>query len=104
MRGRALTRSGRSRNDGWAFTSSAHSSREMRSTFSSPFLSTSHSASTLLAPGKRPAMPITAISVPLSLNDGVITPASLGVLELASSTVPGSRSLRGRAPPAGEYE
>src|SRR5262245_19142368 len=66
MRGRAFTNSGRSRNEGWTLTSSAHSSSEMRATVSRPSRRTSHRASTLFAPGNRPAMPITAMTASLS--------------------------------------
>src|SRR4249920_1713860 len=57
---------------GWTFTSSAHSSRLIGDTDSMPFRRFSQSSSTLFAPGNFPAMPMTAISVPVSSFDGCI--------------------------------
>src|SRR6266478_897501 len=62
MRGRAMTRSGRSRKAGWTPTSFDHSSGVIRDTVSWPLRRISQNASTLFAPGNLPAMPITAIS------------------------------------------
>src|SRR5712691_3372528 len=69
IRGRALTRAGRSTNAGCTLIAPAHSSRVMADTDSMPLRRFSHSWSMPLAPGNLPPIPITSISGPVTSFD-----------------------------------
>src|SRR5437879_4203250 len=96
MRGRALTTAGRARKDGWTATSSAHCSILMADTDSTPFRRFSQSASIVFAPGNLPAIPTTAISVPLTSFNGCIKgpPPAFASFRPHLSAVRASRQTR----------